>query len=452
MCNAKPGTRCAADTCEDAARTEQEYTDAHPNGPQVGALGRGAHVRVKAEDDLPPNTYRIYPTRIDQALAKIEAANKRLERAGITERFEVTTRPVIVERTRHGNGGLTWVDREERIELTLNRPDISYGGWTFVASVDATDAGMITRVAPGQDLGGWRPKDLRCDHCNQVRQRTATYIVRDEQGNTRQIGSGCLRPFLGVTPGALWALEYEPEIGEGYDAPEPGERDWGAGRVADAREMIALALAVSDGGTDYVSRSRAEILERASTADRVFSVIEPPQRAEDRRGWEAIKAKADEYIADGTVEKVIEAGRNIEGDGDYAENMRVVLANEHVSYKHLGLAVSAVGVWSRNQERAARNAPVAKGFVADVGEKITGTKATVVTVKHMDNPYQRGAENTLVVFRTESGHLVKWFASGRKNFKVGEVGEFTGGTVKKHDQYKDQDQTVVVRVKFEPAS
>lgn len=53
MCQAKPGTRCAADTCEDAAMTAKAYADAYPGGPAVDPLHhREAEFTAANESDL----------------------------------------------------------------------------------------------------------------------------------------------------------------------------------------------------------------------------------------------------------------------------------------------------------------------------------------------------------------------------------------------------------------
>jgi len=124
-----------------------------------------------------------------------------------------------------------------------------------------------------------------------------------------------------------------------------------------------------------------------------------------------------------------------------------------VGRQHAAIAISAIGVWRRGQERAAEKATITKGFAAPVEAKIKGIPATVTKVSYVDNPYDyNGGVNTLVIFQTPDGHQVKWFASGRKELEVGQVGTFTGGSVKAHEEYRGVDQTVVTRVKFEAAA
>ena len=110
-------------------------------------------------------------------------------------------------------------------------------------------------------------------------------------------------------------------------------------------------------------------------------------------------------------------------------------------------------MWRRGQERAAAKASISPGFIAPEKAKIAGIKATVTKVMYMDNPYDyNGGVNTLVMFQTPDGHQVKWFATGRKEFEIGDTGTFTGGSVKEHSSYKGTDQTVVTRVKFDTAA
>ena len=428
--------------------------------PVGGQFAVGAHTEAQgvhlASDDVkvtqPPAQpcYDIPSARLHDAIAKINAANKKLERAGIDNRFTYKTEEYLQKTTRDAYG-FPQDSYELRTKLTLSEPKIAYNGWQFVAALDATEHGFITRTAPGQDLEGWRPDTQECDHCGKARHRNSTYIVKNAAGERKQIGSNCLEPFLGVKPKGLWALEWD------LDMEEPGERDDYAGGGSDVipvRDLIATALAVSDGGKGFMSRAKATQWQKTSTADATNSHLFDRSRSL-REARERAKAEvaAAGYLKDGTVDAVIAAAQAAEGDGDYVTNLKTSLAGEWVGRQHAAIAISAIGVWRRGQERAAEKATITKGFAAPVAAKITGIPATVTKVSYHDNPYDYyGGVNTLVIFQTPDGHQVKWFASGRKEFEVGQVGAFTGGSVKAHEEYQGVDQTVVTRVKFEPTT
>ena len=430
--------------------------------PVGGQFAVGAHAEpdglalVPDDVDEPPALpcYDIPSARLHDAIAKIDTANRKLERAGIENRFTYQTQEYLQKSTRDAYG-YPQVSYELRTKLTLSEPEVAYNGWEFVAALDATEHGFIARTAPGQDLEGWRPDAQECDHCGKARHRNSTYIVKNAAGERKQIGSNCLEPFLGVKPKGLWALEWD------LDMEEPGEQDdydaGGSGGGSDAipvRDLIATALAVSDGGKGFLSRAKAMEWEKTSTADATNSHLFDRSRTE-REARERAEAEvaAAGYLKDGTVDAVIAAAQAAEGDGDYVTNLKTALAGEWVGRQHAAIAISAIGVWRRGQERAAEKATITKGFAAPVDAKITGIAATVKKVSYHENPYDyNGGVNTLVIFQTPDGHQVKWFASGRKDFEVGQVGTFSGGTVKAHDEYRGVDQTVVTRVKFEPVS
>lgn len=383
---------------------------------------------------------------VPSAIARIDAANRRLERAGVEGRFTYTAEEYVRTRSVDDHGFSSAI-HEQRTKLTLNEPTMAYGGWTFIAALDSAEAGFIARTVPGLSLDGWRPEEQVCDHCGKERRRNHTYIVQNEDGQRMQVGATCLELFLGVKPQGLWALGYDLEL-DGDDSESSGGA--GGSDIMPVRELIATALAVSDGGKDFVSRALASESRLATATlveEQLFGRSHNRQEAEERA---AVQDRANAYLVDGTVDATIKAAQEMTGDGDYATNMRTVTAGEWVSPRHIGLVASSVMAWRREQERAATKAAITPGFIGAEGAKIAGVKATVTKVTYIDDPYSYyGGVNTLVIFQADDGHQVKWFASGRKDFEVGAAGQFTGGSVKKHDTYQGVDQTVVTRAKFE---
>jgi hypothetical protein len=143
-------------------------------------------------------TYDFPTRRLPDAIARIDAANKKLERAGIDARFTYTSKEYLKHSTQDAYGFPRRRHTYELLtKLSLSEPAIAYGGWTFVAALDATESGFIARTAPGQSLDGWRPEEQVCDHCGLVRLRKSTYIVRDGAGSPYGMSRGLVvtRPF-----------------------------------------------------------------------------------------------------------------------------------------------------------------------------------------------------------------------------------------------------------------
>lgn len=399
-----------------------------------------------SEEEGPPLPSLTIPDwAVPLAQKRVDAANRRLEKAGIEDRFGMdVTEPFL--RTRYDG------HQEMARTITLSHPTISYDGWEFVSALDSTpDGQFIARTRPGASLEGWRPEQSLCEHCNTRRHRTATYVLRHTDGTITQVGSTCIQDFLGVKPGGLWALD--ADLADQIDTDvEANLGSHTQDTYTPAKDVVAIALAASDGGRAY--RSSNWYGPEPSTAQAVRNVLwANPRTPAERDELDELQAQADRYLKDGTVDEVLKVAAGMEGDSDYATNLRVLAGQEHVGPRHLGLLASAVTVWARDrveQERRAAFVPPAKGWLAPEGTKIAGTAATVEKVAFIDNPYDPyGGQNTLVIMRADSGHTLKWFATGRKDLDTGQKLALTGGSVKKHDTYEGTDQTVLTRVKYD---
>lgn len=404
-----------------------------------------------------PVRYAIPSWGVEAATARIDKANRRLARAGVEERFE----PLWGE-TRL----VTYTDAEGRehsveyIDLELNHPRLSCEGWTFAAALDQTEAGMIVRTAPDVDLAGYRPEESWCDHCGTRRQRATTYLVQHEDGTTMQVGSTCMQDFLGVEPKGLWSI--------GSDPLEGAEDEWGRGgggfssaaSLEDTRMVVAAALVASNMGRDYRPSSFDN-----STPDEVRDILwgtggSREQRAARAAAYEKAKALVD----GGTVDEVVAAAAAMEGNSDYAENMRTLMGAEHTRSKHVGFVASSVKAWAKDAEKRVRESrPKAQGWIAPAGAKLNtltmtadgskGVDATVEKAITLESFYgYHPSYSTLLIMRTADGHTVKWKASSLVDLDPGDQIRLTGGSVKEQSTYEGTDQTVITRAKFDVLS
>ena len=116
-------------------------------------------------------------------------------------------------------------------------------GWTLAAIVSHRDHQTSLRPVgiAGENLHAARFAEARCEHCGLRRQRAETFVVtRERTGEVRQVGSGCVRDFVG-----------------GHD-PE---------RACRQAEYLALAhRALSD--VDEVGRARRRALAATAGTER----------------------------------------------------------------------------------------------------------------------------------------------------------------------------------------
>ena len=391
-----------------------------------------------------PDTYTVPAGAVEDARRLIERANKRLEKAGISERFEILEEKPFTYTTTNENG---FPEGHEYVQLKLNHPSISYAGYRFLAVVDKAENGLVVRG--NEELNGWRPEKQVCDHCGKNTRRSKTYLVEDKEGNRLQVGSSCVAAYLGVKPEGLWAVGSNP-------LKKLNRNNSQYQKVGIPSEYaVAYALAVSGNGRHFVSKSMYDYGDyEYTTRDLVHNAIYSTN-PKDGKWQDEVAEKAQEYIDSGRVADVIRQAREVEGNNDYCANMRSLASNEYIDEKHLGLMVSALAIDARNRRIAEEKKKKEEerkswstGFAAEVGENLKGRKMTVVR-NDVDtrNGYRGPTVNSFVTLRDKEGHQVKWFAS--RVIKIKEGDEITLGSakVKKHGKYDGVDQTVISNVR-----
>ncbi|MCV7144236.1 hypothetical protein [Mycolicibacterium fortuitum] len=379
--------------------------------------------------------------------AAIAKANGKLARAGLDARFEVTYENF--EKPAKAVTGV--VVTEPWVRATLTGPlKLSHGHYTFVASLIEEEAGVTVHSAPGQELGGYIPNGTaNCDHCGVDRNRGRLYLVRDERdGSIVQLGHSCIELYTGVSPKGLWSLTFDEELKSYTEASEGGFgiHDYGAS----VDMVLAYAFAHSDRGRHYVPTGGwAGTATVAHVRNSLFADINK-MKEDDRAYYVAKAVDAAAYAADAELINAIRASVNETGpDSDYGRNLRVILAGEMVSPRNIGILTSLVKVYARQQQiEAERKAtPIVAGFIGEVGERIKNIAGVAKTVYRDEGYY---GMRTLLVGITDDGHVITWWASKSLDIEVGQRFTIGAATVKNHDNYKGQDQTVLSRPsKFE---
>lgn len=398
----------------------------------------------------PVLAYTFPAWKTAKAVASIDKANRRAERAGIPERFTYT----IENFEKTTKDELTGVEKIETMAtLTLDRPVVKHDGWEFSATLTWDDeVGMVSRVVPGAELTE-RPRERVCDVCGSARDRKDTYVVQRTNPETgereqMQVGSNCLTRFMGIRPAGLFMLEFDVDTSEGVTEPPANGPRVEPRYPSDYILGLGLAVAEERG---WVSRSAAEAYNAAggaktATADVVYFVLNgKPTRAEEKREQERLRARAEELRAEGAAESLLEEARTIEGDSEYAINMRAIAAAESVTGRNMGLLLSAIAARQNRIDREVKaEALTTSKHIGKPKDKIKDVPVTVDSVSYHDGDY---GVRTLVKMRDTDGNVIAWWGSGRHEFTEG--GKYTlAATVKKHGEYQGVAETTVLRAKL----
>jgi len=429
---------------EEVAREQEEY-----------------YAQLEEEKKNSSVVYKVTEANYDKAIDAIEKVNRKLERAGITDKFEYEVEEKTFNKFVEG--------REVQItyyEFGLSAPVISYTNegrkHDFEAVITRAEAGFVTRSARGVDLKGWKPEDLTCDHCGQKRDRNKTYIVKDPDGNRLQIGSGCVAAYLGAKPAGLWALSSDPleEISDEMDTirQSPPKNK--------SEDIMSTALAISGNGEYFMSKSQALNTDSKSTYTILSNVMlsshintTDPQEQEY---YDEIKSMASRYKENGRAADVLEQLKNLEGEGDYIDNVRVLANGEYVSSKDIPTLISGIAVLKRQeyndkkrkeeeQRKAKKVAEFTSGHYGEIDSKIEkGTTFTLYSTKNFtsDDYWGNPISKTIVTAKDEEGHQVTWFTGVEIEAEPGDDIVLSSGKVKKHGSYQGIDQTTLSNVRL----
>ncbi len=408
------------------------------------------------------DTYTIpvenYP-RLALGIEKLAARSKKLGMPPIGLRIVSTQR----HEDKHEDGSVTrWSTRE--VAITGEAPHVK--GWTFAATLQhASEVGNLIEAVPGQKI----PEKFRtaaatwCDHCRQSRHRITSYLLHNAQGEWKQVGSNCLKDFLGVeNPHDLARYaEYLAQAGDlagdeeeknFYDGPgrrerlqsidtllayvaESIKRDGWVSRSAARADGTGRTRATVDAALDMIARNAKGGKDDWRDRDPRWTPSEESDaEAKDALAWARDKTAADE------------------GLDDYWWNVKIAVAPDHVQPKAVGVAGSVVASYQRNQNRLAQDeakrkarATGADGVSRHVGEVGLPLKftATVTGEKQIDSDY--GAF-TLVTLTTPEGNVLKWRDRSGSGLEMGKTYRLVG-KVKEHGEWQGDAETTVTHVK-----
>lgn len=405
------------------------------------AQAQNVPVNKHKEEVQGPHVYKFPSHKLLTAKKAIQKANNKLEKNGIEERFSYTVEKYYV------SGPNPFIPtREEFVKLTLTTPKIAFGGHEFLAVINEEGEGLVTRTRPGEELGGWKPESMECDHCRQIRSRSKSYLVRDPQGNVLQIGSACVEPYLGIKPQGLWALEYDG-IEKSTDDLE-GDTGRRASQHFPVNDTLAYAMALTENGETFISKKRAEETGETPTSEEFNNLMNNPNQR--GRTWaNKIMRKAQEYKDSGEVDALRAHIKELDGSSDYIANLQAVDKNEWVSPKSTALLISAVSLNKRKRLKDAQNA-YKPGYAGEVGSSLKGRKAKVMSNIVRDGS-NYNASRSQVTFVDEDGHQMVWWASKEIEVNEGDEVLISSGRVKRHGQYNGIDQTILTRIRLQPS-
>lgn len=392
--------------------------------------------------------YDITGSGLDHAatLAKARKLADRAQKKGMTGGYTLSIDTRFVGADPEDEDG--YACGEERHFLIVSGTPAAIAGYRFVALVTWNNGLPVVTTHPDYDGESVDRSVLvqgACDHCGVKRNRNHQIVVEQvESGERKVVGSACCKDFLGqVLNPSFFTDPFEAEFG---NLGGRGEVCFRAETIlTDASRVIRLH--------GFVSRAQAE--ERFTTAtSSLVTLLYGQGNAANEMRRTTPAADADDAANTSAVLAWVESEPALT---DWSQNLQAVLSadadgNRWVPMRHIGLVVSAMGVWLRKQADAARTSiPVIEEFVGTAGDKVEFTEATVVAERNIESDWGYSTIYTIVA----DDHRFDWITSGSTVLTVGEKGALKG-TVKKHREWESRDgqarkTTVLTRCKFAAA-
>lgn len=418
-------------------------------------------------------TYRIHERNLDQLKQQIAKLARRAERLKLPA-ITITVGPHENITNPDNANELT---RVYPVEVTGEAPRIN--GWKFTASIFHDEGGNVVRQGRGETVApeAWTMKS-GCDHCKVNRSRSVTFLLRNDDARTMQVGSTCLRDFLGhdcPQNVATWA-EQMLSVSELCGAAE--NITWLGGRIGNGQRFVRMSLPVYLGhvaaqtlkfgfkGRKNVDASKGE----KTTAQLAFDAMFPTQSAcptstlipspevpseeAAKLAEEALTWVLRRFRADGDMEDThdydefkLEAFHSPDaGLNEFQVSLLSVAKHEVISTGAVGLASWIVGAHVRNVEMlrlAAEEAKTSK-HVGKVGERLKDLVLHYYDFKEWETSF---GWQTLYKFKDAAGNQFTWKTSTAPCLEKGKTYTFTA-TIKEHNDFNGIPQTKLTRCKM----
>jgi hypothetical protein len=344
------------------------------------------------------------------------------------------------------------------VDIRIIGEKIGVPGYSLIASVEHLPHGNLVNVVPTAEvemyeLAPFRTAKPYCEHCAVPRRRKHSFIVREEEtGELKQVGRNCLADFFGHDPkmAVMWAKsllsfedaleeESEPSYGGSYGYPETDLKQF--------LEFTAAAMTENEGV--YVSKRAAEndySGRLTPTAWRVDTALFGKKR-EDR----LYPSPEDKELARKAMEWSLDELRSKDPMrmSDYEHNLLVILEGGYVGNRMGGYAASIIPYYQRAMGNLVRRKLQAKQreqskWLGEIKERLRDIPVTLERLNSFESQY---GTVWIYKFRSDDGDAITWFASSGQGIAIGDRGLLTA-TVKKHEEYKGEKQTVVTRGKW----
>jgi hypothetical protein len=340
---------------------------------------------------------------------------------------------------RLGTGPVSLVDtgvrQRGRAVVVLHGESPRLAGWRLAAVVDHGEPKPTLHPVPGAaclDMSAARWAVPTCDHCRVARRRKETFLlVRDSDGAIRQVGSSCLRDFLGGHDPERLCRQAEYLLLAGAEL---------SGETAVADTTVALPIEPFLEHAARVVRRSGWTSQAAATSGLASSA----DQAEESLRLQAPIDPGDRRLARGTRGWVRELLPLKENPSAFELDLMAAVSGPGITRRERGLICAAVMIRRRELARA----PLRSRQQGRVGDKI---EVVGLVERVFARPSARWGNGHHAVLRDLDGNRYRWWSS--RPLPIEEHRAYRlSGYVTAHDEHRGERETVLTRGRSRAAS
>lgn len=296
---------------------------------------------------------------LEKMVTSINRAAKKLGVPGVV--VEQIGEVVVPYYDEEGNKIPGMVTRATTVRITFPEQIKLPGDFAVLAKVSAIDPrepklGNLVTSFTKDDAN--LPKTLwktnmKCEHCNMERRRSAVYLVENEKtGERKKIGSSCLSSYTGfegadqfctLSDTMLRGMEGLDELDEGPDSID-GKPGRSRPAYMDTKTFLSIVSMIIRTDGKFVSRKEAEASNLMSTSDKAVEIGRILRAGGDTAaGVRKTITDADREVADRTVEWAAA----LNPKSEYEQNLKALAEVPYVPAKREGFFAAMVSGYLR---------------------------------------------------------------------------------------------------------
>lgn len=285
--------------------------------------------------------------------------------------------------------------------------------------------------------------DFRCEHCGTNRRRNKVYVLyNEEDGSKIQIGSTCIDDYLN-NQNALKIISNLDAIRKLWQTYTYDENDLGWDGGVGFKYTLAFETETYIAHlVDSIKENGFKIYKRDYMSTKGTTYADVIHRCMEQH----TPTKEAKELANKIKKHFVELYNSDSYKNDFTNKLCYIVNRDYIIEKDFNTATYILDSYKddeRKKKAKENKNNITSKWVGEVGNKIENT------LKLERSFTTEGFYGTTYIYNfiDEEGNKYTWFSS--KNMKLEEGNEYkVNGTVKKHQEYKGEKQTVITRCKI----